>query len=168
MNVGRFIGLWDLLVQNIGKLGGLNFYGYLMIVLLFSFMCVRFPYVFGVVGLVSLLVALVFPVCVGKFWEAMWEKGVLFFSGFVPSGTPLWLAPFVCFFEIVSSLIRPVVLMLRPLLNFSIGYFLGSKVSSFVFVSLWSSGLVVLYSLYESAVVIIQWAILLGVLQTIP
>lgn len=93
---------------------------------------------------------------------------MLFFSGFVPAGTPLWLAPFVCFFEIVSSLIRPLVLMLRPLLKFSIGYFLGGKVSRFVFGSLWASSLVVLYSLYESAVVIIQWAILLGVLQTIP
>lgn len=111
-----------------------GFYGYLLVGLLVGFVCVRLPYVFGVFGLACLLLVIVLPLCVGKFWEALWEKNLVFFASFIPAGSPVWLAPFVCFFEIVRSLIRPIVLMLRPLLKFSIGFFLGGKVSRFVFV----------------------------------
>lgn len=45
----------------------------------------------------------------------------------------MWLAPFVCYFERFSLYVRPIVLMLRPLLNFSIGYFLGHAAAGLVF-----------------------------------
>lgn len=56
-----------------------------------------------------------------------------FFCGFVPIGTPLWIAPFICLAETLRYIIRPIVLMIRPFVKLTIGSLGGVALGSMCF-----------------------------------
>jgi len=59
----------------------------------------------------------------------------LFFRGFVPVGTPLYICPLVCLAETISFIIRPFVLIFRPFINISLGCVGAAAVGNFCFTS---------------------------------
>lgn len=64
----------------------------------------------------------IFPLFLALFVSRLLDGDIdVFFRGFIPLGTPLWIAPFVCLAETLSYLVRPIVLMIRPFVNLSIG-----------------------------------------------
>ena len=51
-------------------------------------------------------------------------RGLLFFRQFLPTGTPLWLAPMIVLVELVSYLARPITLAVRLFANMFAGHML--------------------------------------------
>lgn len=110
-------------------------YGYLVLLVLLVFLSTRVPYVYGLGGFVLFLLGWVLPLFLSFFFSRFGAYGPsLFFSSFVPAGTPLWISPLVAVAETVRYVVRPFVMLLRPFLNISIGFFggmaLGLKVLS--------------------------------------
>lgn len=90
--------------------------------MLFCFLRLRVPYIFGVLGFRVYLFFVIFPVFLSLFLCRILDGGVSrFFSSLVPDGTPVWIAPFVCLAETLRYIVRPVVLMLRPFVKLTIG-----------------------------------------------
>lgn len=92
--------------------------------LFFGFLLIRFPYVLGLEGLVLFIFLLVF----GLFLAAAGCRLVYpsdFLAEFVSEGVPLGFGLFVCGIEVLSYLIRPLVLMLRPIINLRFGWVLS-------------------------------------------
>lgn len=65
----------------------------------------------------------------GLFFSRVFGGFYYFLSSFVPRGTPLWIAPFVCLAETLRYFVRPFVLMIRPFVKLRMGarggYILG-------------------------------------------
>lgn len=98
------------------------FYRLCLLGLLFRFLFLRIPYVFGVLGFGLFLGVVIGPLFLSLFLGRLLDRGLFeFFSGFVPPGTPLWIAPFVCLAETLSYVVRPIVLMIRPFVKLTIG-----------------------------------------------
>lgn len=115
------------------------------------------PYLYGMLGFGVYLFIIIFPIFVALLSARLLDVGVSnFFCGFVPPGTPLWIAPFVCLAETLRYIVRPVVLMIRPFVNLSIGALGGAVVGAFVFRSFWVLlGLGVLF-FYEVFVAVVH------------
>lgn len=79
-----------------------------------------------------------------------------FFSGFIPEGTPIWIAPFVCLAETLSYLVRPVVLMIRPFVNLSIGALGGYVLGMLTFSQWWVVLFLVVLFFYEVFVAVVH------------
>ncbi|KAL5962886.1 ATP synthase subunit a, partial [Taenia solium] len=43
-----------------------------------------------------------------------------FFRFFIPVGTPMYICPLLCIAELISYIIHPIVLILRPFTNISL------------------------------------------------
>lgn len=87
---------------------------------LFFLLC-RVPWVYGLLGFVTCIFFFVFFFFGSSFFCRMGTPSVLA-SSFVPGrmgglGVLVWLV------EVFSYLVRPFVMMLRPLVNLGIGYF---------------------------------------------
>lgn len=97
-------------------------YRIVLFFLLSCFLCLRIPYIFGLMGYGLFLFFIIFPLFMGLFFCRLLEGGASdFFSSFIPKGTPLWIAPFVCLAETLRYIVRPFVLMVRPFVNISMG-----------------------------------------------
>nr|BDB04336.1 ATP synthase F0 subunit 6 [Fasciola gigantica] len=135
--------------------------------LLCCFLHLRLPYLYGLMGFGLFLVFMVAPLFLALFLGRLVDVGLFsFFSGFVPLGTPLWIAPFVCLAETLSYIVRPVVLLIRPFVNLTIGSLggvaigvLGLKYGFGIFIFL-----VVLF-FYEVFVALVHWFIVCNILS---
>nr|UFJ44423.1 ATP synthase F0 subunit 6 [Glypthelmins sp. LW2G] len=144
---------------------GDKFYRKILFFLLLSFLILRVPYIFSLLSFGAYLFFIIFPLFLSLFFGRFWTSIPVFFSGFVPDGTPLWIAPFVCLAETLSYLVRPVVLMIRPFVNLSMGslggYVLGGMSLCNTYVLLF---LFILF-FYEIFVAVVHWFIVCNILS---
>ncbi|MBI1301986.1 MAG: F0F1 ATP synthase subunit A [Alphaproteobacteria bacterium] len=61
----------------------------------------------------------------------VYNHGLHFFSLFLPSGIPLWLAPFIIPLEIISFFVRPITLSVRLFANMMAGHIVLKVVIGF-------------------------------------
>lgn len=95
------------------------------------FLSTRVPYSYGLGGFGLFLFGFVGPLFFSFFLTRLTLGGLsVFVSSFVPSGTPLWISPLVVLAETVSYIVRPFVLLLRPFLKISIGFFGGGALGA--------------------------------------
>nr|YP_010461151.1 ATP synthase F0 subunit 6 [Carassotrema koreanum]UUF92000.1 ATP synthase subunit 6 [Carassotrema koreanum] len=148
--------------------GGLssNLYRLVLFSVFLCFLGLRLPYLFGLVWFGLFILSFVFPLFLSLFFSRVFDKGPYsFFSGLLPVGTPLWIAPFVCLVEGLSYIVRPFVLMLRPFVNLSMGAFGGHALGSLFF----SSGvfliLLFVFFFYEIFVAVVHWFIVCNILS---
>lgn len=74
----------------------------------------------------------------------------------MPVGTPLYICPLVCIAETISYIIRPLVLILRPFINISLGCLGAVSVCKLCFTSfMWIFVLLVLF-FYEVFVAVVH------------
>lgn len=119
-------------------------------------MLLRLPYIFGLTGFGVYLFFIIFPLFLGLFLGRLRDSVSLFFSGFVPDGTPLWIAPFVCLAETLSYLVRPVVLMIRPFVNLTMGSLGGYVLGGMAFVKGWVLFFLLFLFFYEVFVAVVH------------
>nr|YP_010350550.1 ATP synthase F0 subunit 6 [Capsala katsuwoni]UOK11874.1 ATP synthase F0 subunit 6 [Capsala katsuwoni] len=140
------------------------FYKALALFLSICFLLLRTPYLYGGVGFIGLILLLISPMFGGILFLRL-ENGLNpFFSSLLPPGTPLAIAPFVCLAETISFVVRPLVLMLRPFLNITIG---GLGGISLGMMAMGNKILVVflcLLFLYEIFVAVVHWFIVINIL----
>lgn len=84
---------------------------------------------FGIAGLIFIGVTAI----------ALAKQGMHFFAHFLPSGTPLWMAPLIYPVEVISYMARPVSLSIRLAANMMAGHTMMKVVAGFV-VSLLAAG----------------------------
>lgn len=113
----RWCSLWFLVEVGLYGIGGFRYFSF---VLLFFFLFIRVPYVFGLVGLSLLVFVWVMTLFLAGMGCRLGDFS-LFFADFVREGVPLGFGVVVSGIELVSYLIRPMVLVLRPLVNLRFG-----------------------------------------------
>nr|YP_009467181.1 ATP synthase F0 subunit 6 [Artyfechinostomum sufrartyfex]YP_010461007.1 ATP synthase F0 subunit 6 [Artyfechinostomum malayanum]APX55330.1 ATP synthase F0 subunit 6 [Artyfechinostomum sufrartyfex]ARH10829.1 ATP synthase F0 subunit 6 [Artyfechinostomum sufrartyfex]UUF68160.1 ATP synthase F0 subunit 6 [Artyfechinostomum malayanum] len=149
--------------------GGLGdeFYRICLFGLLSSFLLLRVPYIYGMSGFGLFIIISIFPLFLSLFISRIVDNGpASFFSGFVPPGTPLWIAPFVCLAETLSYIVRPIVLMIRPFVNLTIGALGGVAIASLGFkFGVWIIGFLFLLFFYEVFVALVHWFIVCNILS---
>nr|YP_007891034.1 ATP synthase F0 subunit 6 [Dipylidium caninum]BAN15718.1 ATP synthase subunit 6 [Dipylidium caninum] len=129
------------------------------------FLCYRFPYCYSPYFFFTFLVVIVFNMFLCLMFRRI-EFGVNeFFSSFIPVGTPIYICPLVCLAETVSYVIRPIVLILRPFINISLGGFGGVAICNLCFVSLYWLLLVFVLFFYEVFVAVVHWYIVTSILS---
>nr|UFQ88338.1 ATP synthase F0 subunit 6 [Scalithrium magniphalum] len=128
------------------------------------FVLYRFPYCYSPMLFIVFLVSVVFSGFMALFLRRIADNYEVFFSGFVPVGTPLYICPLVCLAETISFIIRPFVLIFRPFINISLGCFGAVALGNFCFSS--SIWLVVLglVFFYEVFVALVHWFIVSNIL----
>nr|YP_010235128.1 ATP synthase F0 subunit 6 [Notocotylus intestinalis]QTC30699.1 ATP synthase F0 subunit 6 [Notocotylus intestinalis] len=155
------------LVFSIVEGGWLDFfYRFVLMVMLFCFLSLRVPYIFGVLGFSVYLFFIIFPIFLSLFLCRVVDGGVSsFFSTLVPDGTPISIAPFVCLAETLSYIVRPMVLMLRPSVIYTIGSMEGYVLGLYVL----SSWLIIVFLfnllLYEVLVALVHSFIVCSILS---
>lgn len=142
-----------------------GFYRLILLGLLFCFLCLRMPYIFGLSGFRVYLFFYIFPLFVGLFFRRIFASLDSFFSSFVPLGTPLWIAPFVCLAETLSYIVRPVVLLIRPFVKLSMGSLGGYVLGSMCFKSSILVVLLLFLFFYEIFVAVVHWFIVCNILS---
>nr|YP_008578690.1 ATP synthase F0 subunit 6 [Haplorchis taichui]AGW07001.1 ATP synthase F0 subunit 6 [Haplorchis taichui] len=148
--------------------GGLgdSFYRLLLFMVLLVFLGLRLPYFYGMGGFGIFILISVFPLFMSLFFSRLIDGSMsAFFCGFVPQGTPLWIAPFVCLAETLSYVVRPVVLMIRPFVNLSIGALGGAVLGALSMTSGWVLFFLVLLFFYEVFVALVHWFIVCSILS---
>nr|YP_010121351.1 ATP synthase F0 subunit 6 [Scutogyrus longicornis]QRC77980.1 ATP synthase F0 subunit 6 [Scutogyrus longicornis] len=161
-NLNRFSAFFGFVSSLCSYLGA--FYYLACFTLLCLFLLLRIPFIYGGLGFAFLVVFFIFPSYVSLFIGRVEDGISLFLSSLVPSGTPLWIAPFVGLAETISYIVRPAVLMIRPFLNITIGA-LGA--SSLAGMTMSNCGLVVFLIFvffYEVFVAIVHWFIVVNIL----
>uniref|UniRef100_A0AAU7ANJ3 ATP synthase F0 subunit 6 n=1 Tax=Gyrodactylus pseudorasborae TaxID=3032919 RepID=A0AAU7ANJ3_9PLAT len=138
----------------------------LLLIVLFEFMTYRIPGVFDVHYFIVFLLIVLIPYFLSLFTSRIvcdWEE---FFCSFTPVGAPIAIAPFVCIAEGISYIVRPLVLILRPFLNLTIGAFgalslggfISSSINPLIFV------LFIFIFFYEIFVSLVHWFIVTNIL----
>nr|BBB87237.1 ATP synthase subunit 6 [Moniezia sp. MN-2015] len=140
------------------------YYAFLLSSVLLLFLCYRIPYCYSPYVFAVFLVVVVFGLFLTLFVDRVVSDTSEFFSTFIPVGTPFYICPLVCLAESISYVIRPVVLILRPFINISLGCFGGIAICSLSFLHyLWVLCLLILF-LYEVFVAIVHWYIVASIL----
>lgn len=164
MGLFRLSVLFSLVSSVVGSLKD-SLYRLILFFLLLRFLRLRFPYIFGMLGFLSYLLLMIFPIFLGLMFSRVLVEPSEFFSGFVPPGTPLRIAPFVCLAERIRYIVRPIVLMIRPFLNIRIGCLGGCALGS-MFLGRFLVGLVLLVLFfYEIFVALVHWFIVREILS---
>nr|WSP01980.1 ATPase subunit 6 [Creptotrematina aguirrepequenoi] len=145
--------------------GGDYAYRSVLFFLLACFLFLRVPYIFGLMGYGLFLFFIILPLFSGLFLCRVLDGSIFkFFSSLVPSGTPLWMAPFVCLAETLSYLVRPAVLMMRPFVNISMGSMGGYVLGLLCFSSAHVLLFLVILFFYEIFVAVVHWFIVCNIL----
>nr|YP_009240946.1 ATP synthase F0 subunit 6 [Brachycladium goliath]ALN38359.1 ATP synthase F0 subunit 6 [Brachycladium goliath] len=166
MFVSRLSGLYSWVATFV--VGGWGDYVYrgVLFFLLVCFLGLRMPYLYGLSGFGLYLFFVVAPLFLSLFFCRVVDVGVVdFFSSLVPPGTPLWIAPFVCLAETLSYLVRPVVLMIRPFVNLSIGALGGYSLGLLSFSSFGVLFFLFVLFFYEVFVAVVHWFIVCNILS---
>nr|YP_626442.1 ATP synthase F0 subunit 6 [Schistosoma spindale]AAZ57329.1 ATP synthase F0 subunit 6 [Schistosoma spindale] len=141
-------------------------YGFIVLIIMLGFILTRCPYIFSILGFVSFLFVLIIPLYMSLVLSRIDDSIMNFFASFIPDGSPMWILPFIPHIEILSYVIRPVVLLLRPFINISVGTYLGIMIGSLCF-SFSGYLLIVLIFLfiYEVFIVFVHWFIVEEILK---
>lgn len=124
--------------------------------LLLVFLVIRCGYGYGIVGFGLLVYIMILPLFICLFLFKILGRCRLFFGGFVPLGSPLWISPFVRVIELVRYCIRPVILLFRPYVNLSIGCYCGVALGGLVLVNLGVLLFLTMLFLYEVFVAVMH------------
>nr|QWT69529.1 ATP synthase F0 subunit 6 [Paragonimus westermani] len=166
MRMTRFESVKSFLEGLVVGGGGDAVYRVVLCALLFCFLSLRFPYLFDLVSFAPFLVFAILPLFLSLFLSRLLDGSlVAFFSAFVPSGTPVWIAPFVCMAETLSYLVRPVVLVIRPFVNLSMGAMGGYVLGLLVFRFSWAIFFLFFLFFYEVFVAVVHWFIVCNILS---
>nr|BBB87225.1 ATP synthase subunit 6 [Moniezia expansa] len=141
------------------------YYSFLLSNILILFLFYRVPYCYSPYLFAIILIVVVFGLFLALFAYRVINFTNEFFSSFIPVGTPLYICLLVCLAESVSYVIRPIVLILRPFINISLGCLGGIAICSLSFSYwLWALCLLVLF-LYEVFVAVVHWYIVVSILS---
>jgi F-type H+-transporting ATPase subunit a len=124
----------DMIGQNIGPKGK-KFIPFIFTLFMFILACNLFgmiPYGFTVTSHISVTFALAMVIFTLVTLLGFWLHGLHFFSLFLPSGTPWWLAPLMVVIELFVYLARPISLSLRLAANMVAGHVLLKVMAGFV------------------------------------
>nr|NP_659229.1 ATP synthase F0 subunit 6 [Taenia solium]BAA83532.1 ATPase subunit 6 [Taenia solium]BAC00838.1 ATPase subunit 6 [Taenia solium] len=132
--------------------------------ILFLFLCYRFPYCYSPYMFSTILISVVFSCFVSLFLGRICDNVNIFFSSLIPVGTPIYICPLVCVAESISYIIRPVVLILRPFINISLGCFGVVALGNLSLIS--AEWCIVIFFLffYEVFVALVHWFIVTSIL----
>nr|AWF71546.1 ATP synthase subunit 6 [Echinococcus granulosus]AWW04059.1 ATPase subunit 6 [Echinococcus granulosus sensu lato genotype G7]AWW04515.1 ATPase subunit 6 [Echinococcus granulosus sensu lato genotype G7]AWW04527.1 ATPase subunit 6 [Echinococcus granulosus sensu lato genotype G7]WBW05732.1 ATP synthase subunit 6 [Echinococcus granulosus] len=158
---GSLMGRFYVLVLK----GASYYYFVLLMLVLFWFLVYRLPYCYSFYLFFVFLFGVVFVMFVSLFMCRVFSNVNSFFSSFVPLGTPLYICFIVCVAESISYVIRPIVLILRPFINISLGCFGAVALGNLCFVSCWWVLILVLLFFYEVFVASIHWFIVSSILD---
>lgn len=129
------------------------------------FIFYRVPYCYSSFLFFVFLVVVVFSMFISLFLRRVLFKFGEFFSRFIPVGTPMYICPLVCVAETISYIIRPIVLILRPFINISLGCFGAVAIGNLCFTHLiWGLLLFILF-FYEVFVAVVHWYIVVRILK---
>nr|YP_008994158.1 ATP synthase F0 subunit 6 [Metagonimus yokogawai]AGN12760.1 ATP synthase F0 subunit 6 [Metagonimus yokogawai] len=166
MFISRLLSVYAYVCSWINGGWGDWFYRLPLFFLLVAFVGLRLPYLYGMGSFGVFILIAILPVFLSLFWSrAVDGKRSEFFCGFVPEGTPVWIAPFVCLAETLSYLVRPVVLMIRPFVNLTIGAMGGYALGLMCFLSWWVVFFLFLLFFYEIFVALVHWYIVCSILS---
>uniref|UniRef100_UPI00315C9E1C ATP synthase F0 subunit 6 n=1 Tax=Cichlidogyrus halli TaxID=321991 RepID=UPI00315C9E1C len=161
-NVSRYSALFSFVGGLCSPLGVL--YHVCCFSVLGLFLLLRTPFLYGLVGFFLLVVIIIAPLFVSLFVGRV-EYGMSnFVASLIPSGTPLWIAPFVGLAESISYLVRPLVLMIRPFLNITIGALGAAALANVSVGNIELSFFLVLIFFYEVFVAVVHWFIVVNIL----
>nr|YP_009505052.1 ATP synthase F0 subunit 6 [Echinococcus granulosus sensu lato genotype G7]AAL55468.1 ATPase subunit 6 [Echinococcus canadensis]AWF71547.1 ATP synthase subunit 6 [Echinococcus granulosus]AWW03915.1 ATPase subunit 6 [Echinococcus granulosus sensu lato genotype G6]QDX19078.1 ATPase subunit 6 [Echinococcus granulosus sensu lato G6/G7]AHH81837.1 ATP synthase subunit 6 [Echinococcus canadensis] len=158
---GSLMGRFYVLVLK----GASYYYFVLLMLVLFWFLVYRLPYCYSFYLFFVFLFGVVFVMFVSLFMCRVFSNVNSFFASFVPLGTPLYICFIVCVAESISYVIRPIVLILRPFINISLGCFGAVALGNLCFVSCWWVLILVLLFFYEVFVASIHWFIVSSILD---
>jgi F-type H+-transporting ATPase subunit a len=114
----------DMVKQNAGK-EGMKYFPFVFTVfifVLFGNLLGMIPFSFTFTSHIIVTFALAATVFVMVTVIALARHGLHFFSFFLPSGVPLWLAPLMILIEVVSYCVRPISLSVRLFVNMMAGH----------------------------------------------
>nr|YP_010514549.1 ATP synthase F0 subunit 6 [Diplodiscus japonicus]UXL86280.1 ATP synthase F0 subunit 6 [Diplodiscus japonicus] len=141
-------------------------YRVVLLLVLCCFLLLRVPYIFGMSGFAVFLFVFVFPLFLALFVSRMSVEGISkFCAGLIPDGTPVWIAPFVCLTESLSYLVRPVVLLIRPFVNLTIGAMGGFVIGLLTLETWWVILFLFILFFYEVFVALVHWFIVCSILS---
>nr|QIX04641.1 ATP synthase F0 subunit 6 [Brachydistomum sp. PakPr2] len=156
---GRFLEsvfCWLWLME--GGWGSLVYRGVLIVLFVFL-LGSRVPYVFSLDVFAGVVVFFVLSGFVSLVFSRLgrWD---LFLTSLLPCGTPLWIAPAIFYIELVSFLVRPLVLVLRPIVNLAFGCF-GTIISFHCVLGFHEFGVPLVFFLlvYETILLMVHWFI---------
>lgn len=130
------------------------FYGLLCSLLLF--LAYRLPYCYSPFIFRVFLIVTIFRMFLSLFFCRVVNKVNVFFSTFIPAGTPLYICPLVSLAETIRYVIRPLVLILRPFINISLGCFSAIALCNLCFFSVWWMSALIILFFYEVFVAIVH------------
>jgi ATP synthase subunit 6 len=136
-----FLFIHSLVEEHLGK-EEFKFFPFFVTLFSFLFGCNMlgmFPYSFTVTSHVCVTFGLSFSICLAIFILGLQHHGFHFFSCFLPSGSPLLLAPLLISIEIVSYLSHSFSLAIRLFANMLAGHALLKILAGFVW-TMWGIG----------------------------
>nr|AFD18220.1 ATPase subunit 6 [Neobenedenia melleni] len=140
-------------------------YNRLMFILFIYFLLLRMPYIYSSIAFMGVIICVISPLFLSIFLSRICTGLNEFFSSLLPPGTPLGIAPFVCLAETISYIVRPIVLMIRPFLNITIGSIGGASLAS---ITMSLTGIYLFLCLlffYEIFVAVVHWFIISKILS---
>nr|BBB87213.1 ATP synthase subunit 6 [Moniezia benedeni] len=132
---------------------------------LMLFLFYRVPYCYSPYLFVTFLIVVIFSLFLVLFISRFVSFINEFFSSFIPVGTPLYICPLVCLAESISYVIRPMVLILRPFINISLGCVGSIAIGSLGFLYWYIMGCLLVLFLYEVFVAVVHWYIVVSILS---
>lgn len=131
---------------------------------LFLFLIYRVPYCYSPFCFAVFLIIVVLGLFLSLFFWRLGKDVNAFFGRLVPVGTPLYICPLVCLAESIRYIIRPIVLVLRPFINISLGCYGAVALCKLCYVHwLWLFALFILF-FYEVFVALVHWYIVIRIL----
>lgn len=124
----------DMIVNNTGK-EGLKFFPLafsLFIFILFCNLLGMVPYSYTATSHIIITFALASSLFIVIIIAAFRKHGLKFLSIFMPTGTPLWLAPLLISIELFAYLARPISLSIRLSANMTAGHTMMKVIAGFV------------------------------------
>ena len=128
----EFIG--NMVRDNVGH-GGRPYFPFIFSLFMFILganMAGMLPYSFTVTSHIAVTFTFAAIVFLGVVFIGFAKHGLKFLSMFLPSGTPLVLAPLIIIIELISFLSRPVTLSVRLFANMTAGHILLKVFAGFI------------------------------------
>ena len=124
----------DMLVSSTGE-AGLKFFPLAFSIFIFVLFCNLLgmvPYSYTATSHITITFAVAAALFLVIIIAAFRKHGLKFLSVFMPSGTPLWLAPLLIFIELFAYLARPISLSIRLAANMTAGHTMMKVIAGFV------------------------------------
>lgn len=155
----------DMVNSNIGS-SGKRFFPFILTLFVFIALMNLFgivPYTFAPTAHIVITFGLSLSIFLGCTLLGMVNHRLDYFSMFMPSGSPLILAPFLVIIEFVSHTAKAISLGVRLCSNITAGHLLFSILSGFTWKMLLSGGLIAVASVFPFMIVVFITVLEIGV-----